>query len=176
MTATPWRDPCRPSARPLPRASVGPLPGPHQLRLRHRPQAAASSISWAGTCVATAASTPTQQAPVWWQAALHEGSTTAPAQQPANVVPRCLISSDAFRGQARRRRLGRASLASPIKKGGHVGSALNAFVRRSQRIGLLIVDLSTSCVPLWQPLLPIKGGPRRPGGGFGSFGQVALCS
>ena len=37
----------------MPRASAGPLPGPHQPRLHRRPQAAASSTSWAGTCVAT---------------------------------------------------------------------------------------------------------------------------
>ena len=58
---------------------------------------------------------PTQQAPAWWHAGLHEGSTTAPAQQPANVAPRRLVSSDACRSQARRRQLGRASLPSPIK-------------------------------------------------------------
>src|SRR4051812_30513751 len=46
------------------------------------------------------------------------------------------------------------------------------FVPSCQAISLRTVDLSTSCVPLWRPLLPIKGGPRRPGEGFGSFGQV----
>ena len=68
-------------------------------------------------------------------------------------------SSDACQGQAKRRQLGRASLASPIKQGGHIGSALNAFLRWSQRISLSTVDLSTSCVPLWQPLFVYK---RRP--------------
>ena len=119
-----------------------------------------------------AASTPTQLAPAWWHADLREDSTTAPAQQPANVALQRLVSSDARRSQARRRKLGRAFLASLIKQEGHVGNALNAFVRRCQRIDSSTVHLSTSCVPLWQPLLSIKGGPRRPGEGFGSFGQV----
>ena len=120
-----------------------------------------------------AASTPTQQAPVCWHATLHEGSTTAPARQPANMAPQGLVSSGVCQSQARRRQLGRASLPSPIKQEGHVGSALNALVRRRQSIDSSTVDLSTSCVPLWRPLLPIKGGPRRPGEGFSSFGQVA---
>ena len=116
-----------------------------------------------------AASTPTQQAPAWWHVDLHEDSTTAPARQPANVAPRRLVSSDACQSQARRRQLGRASLPSPIKREGHVGNVLNVFVRRCQRIDSSTVHLSTSRVPLWQPLLPIKGGPRRPGEGSGSF-------
>ena len=33
-------DDCNAKARPLPRASAGPLPGPHQPRLHCRPQAA----------------------------------------------------------------------------------------------------------------------------------------
>ena len=49
-----------------------------------------------------AASTPTQQAPAWWHATLREGSTTAPAQQPANVAPQGLVSSGARRSQVRR--------------------------------------------------------------------------
>ena len=106
-----------------------------------------------------AASTPTQQAPAWWHADLREGSTTAPAQQPANVALQRLVSLDARRSQARRRQLGRASLPSPIKQEGHVGSALNAFVRRCQGIDSAPVHLSTSCVPLWRPLFVYK---RRP--------------
>ena len=117
-----------------------------------------------------AVSTLTQQAPAWWHASLPEGSTTAPAHQPANVVPRRPISSEACQGQARQRQLGRASLASPIKQGGHVGSALNAFVRRCQRIDSATIHLFTSCVPLWRPLLAIKEGTRRTGGGFRSLG------
>ena len=174
-------DDCNATARPLP----GPQQDPCRRHQRSHCQARASQDSTAipkqllaqpaGQAPAWrwVASTPTQQAPAWWHATLREGSTTAPAQQPANVAPRRLVSSDACQGQARRRQLGRASLPSPIKQGGHVGSTLNAFVRRSQRIGLSTVDLSTSCVPLWQPLFSIKGGPRCPGEGFGSLG---LCT
>src|SRR3990170_355209 len=46
------------------------------------------------------------------------------------------------------------------------------FVPQRPRIDSSAVHLSTSCVPLWRPLFPIKGGPRCPGEGFGSFGQV----
>ena len=63
---------------------------------------------------------------------LREDSATVPTQQPASQRGTTqLVSSDARRSQARRRQLGRASLPSPIKREGHVGSALNAFVRRS---------------------------------------------
>ena len=161
----PRQDPCRGYQRGHCQActSQGSTAVPKQLLA----QPAGQAPAWR-----RAASTPTQQAPAWWHADLREGSTTAPAQQPANVAPRRLVSSDACQGQARRRQLGRASLPSPIKREGHVGSALNAFVRRCQRIDSSTVHLSTSCVPLWQPLLSIKGGPRRTGGGFRSFGQV----
>jgi hypothetical protein len=46
-------DDCNAMARLLPRASAGPQPGPRLPRLHRRPHAAASSTSWAGTCVAT---------------------------------------------------------------------------------------------------------------------------
>ena len=173
-TAAPRQDPCR---APRQDPCRGHQRGHSQARACHDSttipkqllaQPAGQAPAWR-----RAASTPTQQAPAWWHAALHEGSTTAPAQQPANVAPRYLINSDACRGQARRRQLGRASSPPPIRQGGHVGSALNAFVRRGQRIDSSTVDLSTSCVPLWQPLFPIKGGPRGPGEGFGSFAKVA---
>ena len=160
-------DDCNATARPLP----GPRHGPCRGRQRGHSQACVDQDSTvvpkqllaqpAGQAPAwrRAASTPTQQAPAWRHADLREGSTTAPAQQLANVALQCLVSPDARCSQARRRQLGRASLPSPVKQGGHVGSALNAFVRRSQRIGLSTVDHSTSCVPLWQPLFAYK---RRP--------------
>ena len=117
-----------------------------------------------------AASAPTQQAPAWWHADLRESSTTASAQQPANVALQRLVSLDARQSQARRRQLGRASLPSPIKQEGHVDSALNAFVRRCQGIDSAPVHLSTSRVPLWRSLLSIKRCSRCTEGGFGSFG------
>ena len=148
-------------------ATARPLPGPRQDPCRGHQRGHSQAHSCQDTTAGPiqlpaelaeqapawqrAASTPTQQAPAWWHADLREGSTTAPAQQPANVALRRLVSSDACRSQARRRQLGRASLSSPIKREGHVGSALNAFVRRCQRIDSSTIDLSTSCVPLWQP-------------------------
>ena len=52
----------------------------------------------------------------------------------------CIVSSDARPSPARRRQLGRASLPSPIKQEGHVGSALNAFVLRCQAIDLYTIQ------------------------------------
>ena len=182
----------RPPGRPLPGTTTGPWQDPcwgpgkalakDSYRAAARPASAKAPPPSPCSCQFNQLSKhlrgderpprPTQQAPAWWHAGLREGSTIAPAQQPANVAPRRLVSSDACRRQARWRQLGRASLPSPIKREGHVGNALNAFVRRCQTIDSSTVDISTSCVPLWQPLLPIKGGPRRPREGFGSFGQV----
>ena len=57
----------------------------------------------------------------------------------------------------------------PDKVKGHLSLALNAFCP-------VILTISSQCcsafhllVPLWQPLLPIKGGPWRTGEGFGSL-------
>ena len=163
LLSVPRQAPCRGRQRGHSRARVRQDSTTAPIQLSARPVEQASA--W--QC---AASTPTQQAPAWWHADLHEGSTTAPAQQPANVAQQRLVCSNAHRNQARRRQPGRASLPSPIKREGHVGSALNAFVRRCQRIDSSTVHLSTSFVPLWQPLLFTKGGPRRPGEGFGSLG------
>ena len=102
-------DDCNSTTRPLPGSRQDPCRG-HQ---RGHSQARACQDSTAvprqllaqpaGQAPAwrRAASTPTQQAPVWRHATLHEGSTTVTTQQPANMAPRCLISSDACRGQVR---------------------------------------------------------------------------
>ena len=170
-TATPRQDLVGPPARPLLRSSAGPQLGPRLPRLHRHSHIVASPPTRRAPAWRRAASRLTQQAPAWWHAGLREAFATAPTQQLASQRGATrLVSSDARRGQARRRQLGRASFPSPIKQEGHVGSALNAFVRRCQRIDSSTVHLSTSCVPQWQPFFPIKGGPRRPGEGFGSFG------
>ena len=156
----PQRDPCRALGKILAEDARGATARPASakdstaapIQLPARP-AGQASVWW------YAASTPTQLAPAWWLADLHEGSTTVPGQQPDNVALQRLVSLDARQSQARQRQLGQASLPSPIKQEGHVGSALNAFVQRCQRIDSSTVDISTSCVPLWQPLFSYK---RRP--------------
>ena len=158
----PWQDPCQGHLRGCSQAHVCQDSIAALMQLLAQPAGQASAWQHA-------ASTPTQQAPAWWHADLREGSAITPAQQPANVALQRLVSSDVPRSQARRRQLERASLPSPIKQEGHVSSALNVFVRRCQRIDSAMMHLSTSCVPLWRPLLSIKGGPRRTRGGFGSL-------
>ena len=141
------------AARPLPKTSAGPQLGPPLPRIHRCSSAAASPPTRRAPVWRRAASRPTQQAPAWWHADLNEDSATAPTQQPASQHGTTrLVTSDARRSQARRRQLGRASLPSPIKQEGHVGSALIAFVLRCQEIDSTTVKLSTSCVPLWQPL------------------------
>ena len=58
----------------------------------------------------------------------------------------------------------------PDKARGHLSSAFNALcpVMTGDKL-VLCTYLCTSCVPLWRPLLTIKGGLRHTGGRFGSL-------
>ena len=121
-------------------AAARPLPGPRQDPCRRHPR----GRSQAHACQDSAA-LPTQlpahqlgrhlRGDVWPLGQLSKHlrggmqifmKTLPPQQlssQPASQHgTTCLVSSDARRSQARRRRLGRASLPSPIKKEGHVGT------------------------------------------------------
>ena len=55
----------------------------------------------------------------------------------------------------------------PDKVGTLKHDALNAPCHVMRGINSYHCALSTSHVPLWRPLFPIKGGPGRPRGGFG---------
>ena len=103
-------------ARSLPRASVGPLPGPHQPRHCHRSHAAASPTSWAGTCMATcsfqAKSASTCVAACRSSRRPYHHATSAAC------LPtwRCMLAGlGACRSEAQQQRMGRASFASPEK-------------------------------------------------------------
>ena len=101
--ARPWQDPCR-----------GHLWGRGQARtyqssVARRPGGPSNAATILPTRQAPAwqhaASGPTSQAPAWWHADLREGPVTAPAQQPASQRgAACLVSLDAHRSKARRRR------------------------------------------------------------------------
>ena len=52
-TAAPWQDPCRAPGKALAEGVSGAIARPASTKTPRRPQAAASSTSWAGTCVAT---------------------------------------------------------------------------------------------------------------------------
>ena len=58
------------------------------------------------------------------------------------------------------------------KATGHLRGAFNAPCPIMTGDKLVHCILSTSCVPLWQPLLSIKGGSRHTGEGFKSFGTT----
>ena len=89
-------------ARPLPKTSAGPQPGPHLPKLRRRSHAAASPPTRRTRAWRRAASRPTQQAPAWWHADLREDFATAPTQQPASQRGTTrLVGSDTCRGQSR---------------------------------------------------------------------------
>ena len=104
-------------ARPLPRTSAGPPPGPRQprfsiaVRMQLSAQPAGLAPAWQH-----AASRPNQRAPAWWHADLHEGPTTTPPQLLACLHGvACIASMGVCRSEAERRRTGRASFLSPIK-------------------------------------------------------------
>ena len=60
--------------------------------------------------------TKAREAPAWWHADLREDSATAPTQQPASQHGAArLVSLDAHRSEAKRRRTGLVSLPPPIK-------------------------------------------------------------
>ena len=116
--------------------------------------AAADPTSWTGSCVAIHRSS--------WRPAV------APPQ-----LPVCLHGTSGTAGQGacqheeERRRTRRTSPLVPDKARTPKLSALNAPCPVMRGISSHHCTLSTSCVPLWRPLFPIKGGPRRPGEGFG---------
>ena len=126
-------------AKPLPRTPVGPPSGPRQSILHHYSHAAADPTSWAGTCVAVCGSL--------WR------PTTAPPQLPA-----CLHGTAGAPGQGacrherERRRTRQGSPPSPIKARTPGQDALNAPCHVMRGITSHHCTLSTSCVPLWQPL------------------------
>ena len=66
---------------------------------------------------------------------------------------------------------GTGLVTAPDKASGHLSSAFNALcpVMTGDKL-VLCTYLSSFRVPLWRPLLTIKGGPRRTEEGFGSFG------
>ena len=140
------------TARPLPRTSAGPQPGPQLPRLHHRSHAAASSTSWAGICVAVRG-LHTNLASTYVEACISSGrihhSANPTASQRGATMPRQLgRASEPGEAAA----AGMSFLAVPNKARGARRQRINAFVRRHQRIDSSTAQLSTSGVPLWQPL------------------------
>src|SRR4051812_38890046 len=141
------------AARPLPRTPAGPPSDQRQSRLHRRSHAAADPTSWAGTCMAACRSS--------WR------PTAAPPQLPARLHG---ITGTAGQGACRhgreRRRTRQGSPPPPIKQG-HLSKAIKCALSCNARDNLAsLYPFHVLCATVAAPF-PIKGGPRRPGRGFG---------
>ena len=137
----------------MPRAPARPPSGPHQLGF-HRP-----------TQLPTR---PAGQAPAWQPTdlcgdpPLRHLSCLSAYMAPQTPLARARVNT-------RRGGDGQDGRLPPVPDKARTPKlgALNAPCPIMRGITSHHCTLSISCVRLWRPLFPIKGGPRRSGGGFG---------
>src|SRR4051812_23133659 len=86
-TTMPRQDPCRGPGKALVEDTYGATVGPASAK-PPPPSPCSCQLNQLGRHLRgdERPPRPTQQAPAWWHADLHEGSSIAPAQQPANMA------------------------------------------------------------------------------------------